>query len=131
MIAVDTNVIVRYIMQDDPIQAKLATALFESFTVDEPGFITIVSVVELVWVLDSCYALTREEIARALEVIIKSKQLVLDRAAEVLRALRMYTAMDADFADFLIERIANSIGCEKVYTFDKVAAKRAGMTLVS
>ena len=87
--------------------------------------------VELVWVLGSCYALNREEIARALQAILKSKQLVLDKAAEVLRAVRIYTAGTADFADCLIERIANSAGCTKVCTFDKAAAKKAGMTLVS
>lgn len=130
MIAFDTNVIVRYIMQDDPGQAAIATQLIESLSDDQPGFITLVSVLELVWVLGSCYELTRVEIARALEVLLSSKQLVLDRSAEIVRALRIYAAGTPDFADCLIERIANSVGCERVCTFDKAAAKKAGMTLL-
>lgn len=130
MIGLDTNVIVRYIMQDDPKQAARATSLIEGLSAEAPGFIALVSVVELVWVLSSCYELSRAQVSQALEVILRSKQLVVDRAEHVVRALRAYSSGSADFADCLIERIAASAGCAQTMTFDTAAAKTAGMTLL-
>ena len=74
MIGLDTNVLVRYIMQGDAKQSANATRLVESLTVAEPGFIALVSVVELVSVLSSCYDLSREQITQALEVLLRAKQ---------------------------------------------------------
>jgi predicted nucleic-acid-binding protein len=130
MIGLDTNVLVRYIMQDDAKQSAKATKLVESLTVAEPGFIALVSVVELVWVLPSCYDLSREQITQALEVLLRAKQLVVDQADQLVRALRVYSSGKADFADCLIERTASSAGCERTMTFDVGAAKAAGMTLI-
>lgn len=130
MIGLDTNVLVRYIMQDDDKQAAKATKLVESLSAAAPGFITLVSVVELVWVLSSCYDLSRLQIAQALEVILRSKQLVVDQSEHVVRALRAFSTGGADFADCLIERMAASAGCAQTMTFDNAAAKTAGMTLI-
>ena len=130
MIGLDTNVLVRYIMQDDAKQAAKATTLIESLSAAAPGFVTLVSIVELVWVLSSCYDLTRAQVAQALEVILRSKQLIVDRAEHVVRALRAFSAGNADFADCLIERMAASAGCAQTMTFDSAAAKTAGMTLI-
>lgn len=131
MIGLDTNVLVRYIMQDDTKQATRATKLIEGLSAQSPGFITIVSVVELVWVLSSCYDLGREQVAQALDLILRSKQLVVGQAEHVARALRSYGAGSADFADCLIERTAAAAGCSQTMTFDVAAAKTAGMTLIS
>ncbi|WP_428506793.1 PIN domain-containing protein [Roseateles sp.] len=130
MIGLDTNVLVRYIMQDDAKQAAKATKLIEGLTADAPGFVPLVSVVELVWVLSSCFDLTREQIAQMLEVLLRSKQLVIDQAEHVVRALRAFSAGNADFADCLIERTAAAAGCAQTMTFDVAAAKTAGMTLI-
>ena len=131
MIGLDTNVLVRYIMQDDAKQSAGATKLVESLTVAEPGFIALVSVVELVSVLSSCYDLSREQITQALEVLLRAKQLVVDKADQVIRALRVYSSGNADFAHCLIERTASSAGCERTMIFDVGAAKAAGMTLIT
>lgn len=130
MIGLDTNVLVRYIMQDDAKQAAKATKLIESLSPDAPGFVTLVSVIELVWVLSSCFDLTREQIAQALDALLRAKQLVVDQADQVVRALRTYSSSSADFADCLIERTASSAGCAKTMTFDVAASKQAGMTLI-
>ena len=130
MIGLDTNVLVRYIMQDDAKQALKATKLVESLTADEAGFVSLVSVVELGWVLSSSYDLDREQVARALELLLRTKTVVVDRADEVTRALRVYKASSADLADCLIERTAASAGCGRTMTFDVGAAKTAGMTLI-
>lgn len=130
MIGLDTNVLVRYIMQDDPKQSAQATKLVESLTVEAPGFVALVSVVELVWVLSSCYDLTREQLTQALDVLLRAKQLVVDQTDPVARALRLFAAGSADFADCLIERTASGAGCTKTMTLDVVASKTAGMTLI-
>ena len=130
MIGLDTNVLVRYIMQDDPKQSPKASALIESLDSENPGFITVVSVVELYWVLTSSYGLTGQQVKQALEVLLRTKQIIVDRADQVLRALRVFDGGKADFADCLIERTAVSAGCEQTMTFDVGAAKHAGMTLI-
>jgi predicted nucleic-acid-binding protein len=130
MIGLDTNVLVRYIMQDDAKQSPMATALMESLDAGKPGFVTLVSVVELYWVLTSCYDLTASQVRDALEGLLRSKQIVVDRADQVLRALRVFEAGKADFADCLIERTASAAGCAQTMTFDAGAAKHAGMTLI-
>lgn len=130
MIGLDTNVLVRYIMQDDARQSLRATKLMESLTVDEPGFVSLVSVVELGWVLSSSYDLDRKQVAQALELLLRAKTLVIARADEVMKALRVFKARSADFADCLIERTAASAGCGRTMTFDVGAAKSAGMTLI-
>ncbi|MBT0570189.1 type II toxin-antitoxin system VapC family toxin [Curvibacter sp. CHRR-16] len=131
MIGLDTNVLVRYIMQDDAAQSKKATKLLESLTPTEPGFVPLVVVVELFWVLSSAYELSREQIAAALDALIHSKQLTVEKKDQVVRALRVYSASTADFPDCLIERTANAAGCERVMTFDVGAAKKAGMVLIA
>lgn len=130
MIGLDTNVLVRYIMQDDPKQSHKASALMESLNADNPGFITLVSIVELYWVLSTSYELTGQQVKQALEALLRSKQIIVDRADQVLRALRVFDDGKADFADCLIERTAVSAGCEQTMTFDVGAAKYAGMTLI-
>ncbi len=109
MIGLDTNVIVRYIMQDDPKQSPKATQLIESLSNEAPGYITMVSVVELYWVLTSCYGLSDTQVTQALEAILRSKQLLVERADQVMRALRVFAVGKADFADFLIERFAKTL----------------------
>lgn len=130
MIGLDTNVLVRYIMQDDPKQSPKATELIESLDGETPGFVTLVSVVELYWVLTSCYELTPEQIKHAMEVLLRTKQILVDRADQVLRALRVFGDGKADFADCLIERTAAGAGCAQTLTFDVRASKHAGMSLI-
>ena len=131
MTGLDTNVLVRYIMQDDPKQSPKATKLIESLAADAPGFVPLVAVVELVWVLSSSYALTRLQVVQSLESLLRTKELVVDRADQVLKAVRLFKASSADFADCLIERTAAAAGCGRTMTFDVAASKATGMVLLS
>ena len=131
MIGLDTNVLVRYIMQDDARQSASATRLVESLSVESPGFVPLVSVVELAWVLSSAYALDRGQVVQAFESLLRSKELVVERAEIVWKALRVFRNANADFADCLIERSAAVAGCDRTMTFDRGAAKGCGMTLVT
>jgi predicted nucleic-acid-binding protein len=131
MIGLDTNVLVRYIMQDDPEQSPKAAELIESLTSENPGYITMVSVVELYWVLTSAYELSGKQVAQALDALLHTKQLLVERADQVMRALRVFGEGRADFADCLIERSAFGAGCERTMTFDIKASTYAGMTLIA
>jgi predicted nucleic-acid-binding protein len=130
MIGLDTNVLVRYIMQDDVKQSLKATKLIESLNSDNPGYITMVSIVELYWVLTVSHELTGQQAAQALEAILRTKQFLVERADQVMRALRVFEEGKADLADCLIERSASGAGCEQTMTFDVKASKYAGMTLI-
>jgi len=130
MIGLDTNVLVRYIAQDDSKQSPKATRLMEALTADAPGYVSIVSVVELVWVLTGCYALTRSEICEVLETLLRTKEIIVANADTVWKALRLFKEGKADFADCLIDRSANEAGCNYTTTFDRDAAKHCGMQLI-
>ena len=131
MIGLDTNVLVRYIMQDDPKQSPKASLLIDALDDTNRGFVSLVSVVELVWVLSSCYDLSREQITQALDVMLRTRQFAVEQSEQVMRALRVFAAGKADFADCLIERSAAQAGCDKTVTFDVGGAKYAGMNLIS
>lgn len=130
MTGLDTNVLVRYVMQDDPRQSPRATRLIESLTAEEPGFVPLVALVELVWVLSGSYGLGRAQVATVLGTLLRSKELVVDGAELVAQALKRYSVEGADFADALIERTAAAAGCAVTMTFDAGAVKSAAMTQV-
>lgn len=131
MIGLDTNVLVRYIAQDDATQSARATAFIEKdCSVGTPGFVGLVVLAELVWVSESCYGATRKEIAEILRRILSIKQLLVQDAETAWKALRAFESSAADFADCLIERTASAAGCERTLTFDKRASK-AGMALLA
>jgi hypothetical protein len=126
MIGLDTNVLIRYIAQDDKKQSALATNLINSLTKESPGFITLVSVIELVWVMQSCYKSTKMEVVKILETLIATRELIIENTETVIRATRVFSSSRADFSDCLIERSANKAGCEYSVTFDENAIKHAG-----
>ena len=130
MIGLDTNILVRYVAQDDAKQSLRATRLIESLTAEAPGYVGLVAVVELVWVLTGCYDSSREEVAAVLETLLRAKELVLADADAVWKALRLFKQGKADFADCLIERCGALAGCSHTATFDRDAAKHCGMKLV-
>ena len=130
MTGLDTNVLVRYVMQDDHRQLPLATSLLESLSAEAPGFVPVVVLIERVGVLSGSCGLNRLQVAAVLSTLLRSKELVLDQAEWVAQALKRYTASGAEFAGLLIERLSAAAGCSATMTFDAVAVKAAGMTLV-
>ncbi|MEZ5540219.1 MAG: type II toxin-antitoxin system VapC family toxin [Pseudomonadales bacterium] len=131
MIGLDTNILVRYLTQDDATQAKKANTLIESLSSDSPGFIALVSVVELVWVLEGCYDSDKKDIVTVLDTLLRTRGLVIEQADSVWQALRRFADTNSDFADCLIERCHHAAGCSHTATFDRKAAKSAGMQLLS
>jgi predicted nucleic-acid-binding protein len=130
VIGLDTNVLVRYIAQDDRRQAAKATRLIEEECREtRPGFVAAIVLVELVWVLESSYGGTKAEIVAVLQRILRTKQLVVQDAETIWKAVRLFEASRADFADCLIERTGAAHECEYTSTFDKHAAS-SGMRLI-
>jgi predicted nucleic-acid-binding protein len=131
MIGLDTNILVRYLTHDDPVQTAAARKILQSFTSDAPGFVSVIVVVELIWVLQTSYAFEKSEIDRVLEILLRTKDLVIEQAESVSQALRAYRSSRADFSDCLIERIGHAANCQSTVTFDRDAAATAGMKLLS
>ncbi|RTX94338.1 PIN domain-containing protein [Pseudomonas sp. C 49-2] len=127
MIGLDTNVLVRDVTQDDPVQSPKASELIESLTAFAPGFVSLVSVVELVWVLQSCYQSAKRDVVTVLETLLRTRELTIEHAEIIWQALRRFTASKADFADCLIERCGHAAGCQYTATFDLNATKTVGM----
>jgi len=130
MIGLDTNILVRYVTQDHAAQSAAAVKIMESLSHESPGFVSLVVIAELVWVLDFSYRFNKHEIEHVVERLLRSKELVLERAEIVSQALRKFRVSRANFADCLIERCGNAAECQYVLTFDKDAAA-AGMRLLS
>lgn len=127
MIGLDTNVLVRYVTQDDPVQSAKASELIESLTTASPGFVSMVSIVELVWVLQSCYQSAKSDVVTVLETLLRTRELTVEHGEIIWQALRKFMANKADFADCLVERCAHAAGCTYTATFDLNAIKTTGM----
>lgn len=131
MIGLDTNVVVRYLAQDDEIQSAAATRFISRLSKDKPGFISSVALAEISWVLVRAYKTPREDLARILEGLLRSAELVVENAQAAYRALGVYSGSTyVEFADALIAETALLAGADETVTFDKVAAAQAGMKLL-
>ena len=127
MICLDTNVLIRYIIGDDPRQSRLANALIRTLTPANPGWISLASIQELVWYLDRHMKMSRADITSVLTSLESGNDLLVERPLEFNSALSLYRQTRADFADCLIAVAAKAAGCSKVVTFDKIAARDLGM----
>jgi predicted nucleic-acid-binding protein len=127
VIGLDTNVIVRYLAQDDVRQAAVATRFIEgSLSAEARGFISIVTLAEVVWVMASNYRATRAAVADIVEGLLTAPQLMLEKTDVIWRALRTYRDSKADFSDALIGELGRDAGCSKTHTFDRNAAGHPG-----
>lgn len=127
MIGIDTNILVRFLTQDDPAQAAQANRLFEeTLSPDRPGWLASVVVTETVRVLQRAYGVSREEVLDVLDELLLSDRLVFDERERVARAIALARRTGCGIADALIVAAAHAAGCETVLTFDR-GATRAGM----
>ena len=120
MIALDTNILVRYLTQDDPAQSRRATHVIESATArGESLFITNVVICELAWVLDSAYQHSPTDIADVLEQLLRVAQFAFEDKNALWQALDDYQRGKGEFSDHLLGRVAHNAGCEHTLTFDR------------
>jgi predicted nucleic-acid-binding protein len=116
----DTNVLVRYLTQDDPRQSRRVNALVaEAVAAGERLFVGAVVLCELVWVLRGAYGLDKATIVAALERILATAQLEVDQKDVVRGALEDYRGASGDFADYVIGHRAREAGCDRTATFDR------------
>jgi len=124
MIGLDTNVLVRYLTQDDPVQSHKANEIIERrLTPANPGFLSVVTMAETVWVLERAYGLNAQEIAAAVERILQVEVLVVENEQEVFAAMMALKQGQGAFADALIAELGTRAGCSHTLTFDKKALR--------
>jgi predicted nucleic-acid-binding protein len=127
LIGLDTNVLVRYILDDDPIWSAPAQRFIDDdCTVDRPGYVNLVVLVELAWVLKQTPGWRKEEICTVVSELLIADNLVIENAELVSYALEEYKKGRADFPDFIIAAINKVAGVTHTITIDKVASGEPG-----
>ncbi len=130
MIGLDTNVLVRYLAQDDNTQSAIATRLIEKeLSAVKPGFISLVVLVELFWVLKRLYSATEVELLDTVADLLASSGFQMESRAVVQASVLRMRAQKGKigFTDLLIVAIAEAQGCSHTVSFDKIAVRSAGM----
>jgi predicted nucleic-acid-binding protein len=127
----DTNILVRFFAKDDPLQTPKARAVLSSLTTAEPGWVGVAVILELVWVMTSTLGVGRDAVAQILAALLTRETIVVERAETIEKALQRYRRGRADFADCLIASSAKAAGCSRTVTFDRIAARDAGMELIA
>jgi len=119
MIGLDTNILVRYLTQDDPDQSrKAAHEIEKGLSAGHVFFIADIVMCELVWVLETAYGYDRREIIPVLENILRTKQFQFGNKDLLWKSLSDYQNKKGDFADHLIGRAGHKAGCSETITFD-------------
>jgi predicted nucleic-acid-binding protein len=124
VIALDTNVLVRFLVEDDRAQTRRARKLIQAAIREgEPCFVPEIVLCETVWVLDVSYRVSRADIAAVLRRLFAARQVKLEAPDLLARALAAFESGSGDFADYLIRERAKAAGCNEVATFDKKLLK--------
>lgn len=130
MIAIDTNVLLRYLVEDDVRQAAAARKLLDGLSVERPAFICREVMIETVWVLERSYRFAREQIAGVLADLVMAETLVVEAADAVSRSAARYRQSNAGFADLMIAEAADRVEAWPLFTFDRRLAREEGVVLV-
>jgi predicted nucleic-acid-binding protein len=130
VIGLDTNILVRYLVQDDPVQSPIAANLIERrLSEGDPGFVTTVAAVETAWVLERTYGFSDTDIAAAIERILQIDVLVVENEQDVFTAMVELAEGRGSFADALIGTRGARAGCSHTLTFDRKALRLPGFEL--
>ena len=129
MTGLDTNILIRYLTQDHPEQSTIANRTIEEIiSEDNKGYISLIVLTEIVWVLKSCYGQTKTALIQVIEQLLTTRELRVEQADIAIRALRNWQQNSGDFSDALIAASCENSGCSQTLTFDKKAVS-LGMTL--
>ncbi len=132
MIGIDTNILVRYIAQDDELQSHIATEFIENYcSNDNKIFVNHLVICELVWVLKKCYKLSKPKTINVIQHILQISQFSIENAQIIWQALTDYKKGSADFADYVVGRTNIFNNCDETITFDKKASESNGFSLLS
>jgi len=127
LIGLDTNVVIRYLAQDDAAQTRKVSQLMGTLSPDEPGFINLTTLCEIVWVLKRNYHLDKQGLVSVVESLLTTRQLLVENLAVAWKALRAYECGKADFSDAVIAHANLAHGCDYTLTFDRQASRLMGM----
>ncbi len=130
MIGLDTNVVVRYLVQDEPDQSAQASAVIDALTENEPGYISLVTVVDLYWVLRRAYHLGAARCAEMIVRLLEARELRVGQNS-IVRAALTASRRGPDFADAVIAELGRAAGCDHTVTFDRRAARSDDMRLLA
>jgi predicted nucleic-acid-binding protein len=126
VIGLDTNILVRFIVEDDPDQSAAASRVINVLGEADPGFVSLVAIAETVWVLERAYRRSDAEIARVLERLLQIESLVVQSEQEVFSATIALKEGKGAFADALIAALGAKAGCRATLTFDRKALRLPG-----
>jgi predicted nucleic-acid-binding protein len=131
VIGLDTNVVLRYLLQDDEKQTRQANEIFEGrLSEQEPGYLSLACVLEIVWVLRSLLRQSALEIAAHLEHLLAADSLVVQNEQQVFEAAFALKRGTGEFEDALIGSLNAWVGCKKTLTFDRRAGRLAGFEVI-
>jgi predicted nucleic-acid-binding protein len=132
MVGLDTNILLRALLNEDPVQSPQAQVFLATLSETDPGYVGITAVAEIHWVLLKRYRIPKPELISTLRILLNLPALEFESFEAILRALDLYEKANADFPDALLAERNSDAGCTKTYTFDKPAASRIpGMELLS
>ena len=132
MIGLDTNVLIRYIVQDDEQQAQLATDVIENqCTTENPAFINEITLCEIVWVLKRAYRYDKTVILTILKQLLSVDEIYISSHPAAWAAYYDYEAGNADFSDYFIAQINKQMGCPFTFSFDKKACQNENFKLLT
>lgn len=132
MIGIDTNLALRYLLKDDKLQTAKAEHILEhTLTENGPGFISLVTVLEMIWVLESVYKFSAQEIVSAIEQLIQAEALFVQNEREVYQALQLVKNAQGTFNDALVAALGQWAGCSHTLTFDRKACRLPGFKLIA
>jgi predicted nucleic-acid-binding protein len=130
MVGLDTNILIRYLLRDDPVQAELAkTTLERAVNAGVPVMVSLLTILESEWVLRSCASLDKNVIISTFRMLLEAKDLHIEKEETVEEALYRYENSSADFADCLFSSVYTRLGCSTMLTFDRKAAQLPGVSL--
>jgi len=132
MTGLDTNVLVRYLAQDDPLQSAQANAFIEQeLSASQPGVIGHIVLCEVGWVLSRAYGYAREQVADALAALLTCREFRVESPDLAVLALQDYRRGAADFSDYLLGRAHQRLGAAHTVTFDRKAAQATHFKLLA
>ena len=130
MIALDTNILARFIVDDHPGQGRAALALMAGLGADDPAFVSREVVLELAWVLERTYGIERGRVADVLDGLIASREVEVETADDVGSAIAAWREGGAGLGDRMIAAAARRAGARALVTFDRAAARMPGTELL-
>lgn len=131
MIGIDSNVLLRFILADDPAQFEVAKGFINERSMADPAFISLLVFAETCWVLRRRYKYGNEVIAAAFRQLLAAEELIFEDEYYIDELVAEDTPLNFDLSDHVVAHIAVRSGCSKIVTFDAKAAKRIpGMELL-